>query len=739
MRTKKILLTILGLLIVLVGVLHLNSSPRISFIDELERRAYDARLRMTMPGGLDPRVVIVDLDEKSIREFGWPWDRDRMALLIHTLFDSYFVETVGLDIVFAEPDDDRTLTELKDYYSENEVIDPAVAEILSRPERDDVLAEVMQFYNVVLGYAFDAELDAHSSGQLPEPVFNRRDDMSKFTLAPKATRYTGNLGKLQKDSPGGFFSLLNNDDADGIIRRVSLLNQYGKHMYESFALSVARNYLGTEPEPVIVPGFEISPGDTNAYAPLEAIDIGFSRVGVDAQAAVYVPYRGYPEESFRYISAVDILNGQFENQDDLAGTIALLGTSAKGLVDLRATPVAGVYPGVEVHANLIAGLLDGHFKSQPQTSVAIEFLSLIFIGGILALLLPHLSAAWMSLAAIVALSILLFGNFYAWSRLDYVMPVATTLVCVISLYLFNMIYGFFHETRSRLALKQSFGLYVPPEIVDEMNESDEQVSLTSEKRNMTVLFTDVRGFTTISESLEPEALSELMNAFLTPMTRVVHENRGAIDKYMGDAMMAFWGAPLKDESHAQHCVDAAFEMCRQVELLNQDFKARDWPELKIGIGICTGNMSVGNMGSEFRMAYTVLGDSVNLGSRLEGLTKQYGVQVLVSESTTAEAAGTVFREVDSVRVKGKLEPVKIYEPVGSKGQVSSDELAELDAYQEGLAAYQRQKWDLARTRFTNLQNQQNRTLYQVYLDRIEHFESSPPGPEWDGVYTFTTK
>jgi len=273
-----------------------------------------------------------------------------------------------------------------------------------------------------------------------------------------------------------------------------------------------------------------------------------------------------------------------------------------------------------------------------------------------------------------------------------------------------------------------------------LSESPEEFSLDGENREMTVLFSDVRGFTTISEGMDPKQLTQLMNALLTPMTRVIHKNRGTIDKYMGDAIMSFWGAPLADSEHARHALYAAMEMMDELKIMQEDFRQRGWPKVNIGIGLNTGNMSVGNMGSEFRMAYTVLGDAVNLGSRLEGLTKEYGVNIIVSESTRAGVPEFLFRELDLVRVKGKHEPVAIFEPVGHKNDIEKSVTEELSAYRKALANFRAQSWDKAELDFFNLnRSYPDRYLYEVYLKRINVYRNDPPGDNWDGVFTHTTK
>jgi adenylate cyclase len=311
---------------------------------------------------------------------------------------------------------------------------------------------------------------------------------------------------------------------------------------------------------------------------------------------------------------------------------------------------------------------------------------------------------------------------------------------LLTMFALNMSYGYFVETRGKRQIEGLFGQYIPPELVDEMSDRPGEYSLAAQSKELTVLFSDVRGFTTLSEGLSPTDLGALMNLFLTPMTRIIHEQRGTIDKYMGDAIMAFWGAPLEDQDHARHAVDAGMDMLQKMGGVNAQFAERGWPVIQIGIGINTGMMSVGNMGSEFRMAYTVLGDAVNLGSRLEGLTKDYGVWLIVSESTKAAVPEYAYREIDRVRVKGKESAVVIYQPLCLKEDLDKAWKAELVVYREALRLYRAQEWDTAEMNLLNLQrNSRSPGLYKVYVERVSQYRSSPPGPEWDGVFTHASK
>jgi len=296
------------------------------------------------------------------------------------------------------------------------------------------------------------------------------------------------------------------------------------------------------------------------------------------------------------------------------------------------------------------------------------------------------------------------------------------------------------ERDQKQMISKTFGQYIPAELVEEMSKTGEQVQVGGESREMTVLFSDVRGFTTISEGLSPNDLTKLMNAFLSPMTKVIQSQRGTIDKYMGDAIMAFWGAPLKDQDHARHAVQAALLMVQTMNELSIEFVARGWKPLKVGIGLNTGIMNVGNMGSDFRLAYTVLGDAVNLGSRIESLTKQYGVDVMISEFTHAAVPDVICREIDLVRVKGKDEPVRLFEPLGFAGDVDAETLGRLERHQEALDLYRAQNWAAARAHFEALSAEEpNRFIYKLYLERIGVFEDHAPGQDWDGVYTHKEK
>jgi adenylate cyclase len=314
------------------------------------------------------------------------------------------------------------------------------------------------------------------------------------------------------------------------------------------------------------------------------------------------------------------------------------------------------------------------------------------------------------------------------------------VIMLFALYFMNVAYGFFSEARSRQLITGLFGTYVPKELVDEMSRNPGEYSMKGESREMTVLFSDVRDFTSISEGLTPEGLKDLMNTYLTAMTEKVQEKRGTIDKYIGDAIMAFWGAPVPDADHATHALETAMAMQKELRNLDEPFAKRGWPALHIGVGLNCGMMSVGDMGSKFRRSYTVMGDAVNLASRLESLTKEYGVGILVTENIVGKTTGYVFREIDKVRVKGKHEGVAIFEPMGRQSEVGQETLQDVDRLHKAIEAYRAQRWDDAEKLLKNLSYAAPKSkLYKLYLDRVAHFRASPPPADWDGVFVFTTK
>ena len=720
--------------IIILFALHAAGAPRIATLNQLENFSYDLRLRATLPGGVDERIVIADIDENSLEALGrWPWPRDILADLVDTLFEHYQIRALGFDVLFAEPDSDATLSKI-DQLARGDLHDePRFQEAYRaiRPEldRDRLFAESLQDREIILGYVFD-QRNERRVNQLPSPLMTLPEDQQETLPLQRPRGFTSNLAVLQENARAAGYFDNPSVDQDGVYRRVPLIQEFDGQLYESLSLAIARLALGD-------PRFALPIEQQGASYFIEELLLGGRRIPLERNASALVPYRG-PQGSFPYASIAAILDHQID-PELLRDAIVLVGTTAPGLFDLRTTPVQTIYPGVEVHANLVAGILDGSIKHHPSWITGLEFLLVLLLGIATSLLATRLSP----LVSLFTVSLILAGyggiNIYAWQQ-GLVLPLAAPATLIILLFVLHTMLRLFGEARDRLVLARLFGQYVPPELVKEIAARPDQISLAGENREMTVLFSDVRGFTSISEGLDPEALTQLMNELLTPMTHVIHHHRGTIDKYMGDAIMAFWGAPLRDPEHATHAMQAALDIVASLDEINQRFRARRWPEINVGVGLNTGKMSVGNMGSEFRMAYTVLGDAVNLGSRLEGLTKAYGVNIIVSDSTREQASGFAYRELDLVRVKGKEEPVAIFEPIVAINDLNEETRSELERYHDALRHYRACEWDKADALFLALRTANpSRKIYSIYLERIGEFRKTPPPADWDGVFTHTSK
>ena len=706
----------------------------LGFLQKLENYSYDARLNLMMPRGIDARIVIIDIDEKSLKEQGrWPWGRNKLATLVNNLFTHYQVNTLGFDIIFAEKDESSGLkalefmqTRLKNdaaFTHELNAIKPSL-------DHDQLFANSIKNRNVVLGYYFVPNAADNKIGLLPAPVFKTGQFDNKPIEFTKMLGFGGNIATLQKSTP--FAGHLNPEpDSDGITRSISVLYQHDNQYYDAFSIAVARAYFKESELQAIFENL----GASDDYSGLEQLQLADKIIPVDEKVAILVPYRG-PQGSFQYVSATDVLNKKVALKD-LNNKIVLVGTTAPGLMDLRATPVQNVYAGVEIHANVIAGILDNSIKQRPAYTLGVQFLQLLIAGLILALMLPHLNPLKATLLTLLTIALILVINIASWKMANLVLPIAASLFMISLIYIVNMSYGFFVEARAKRQLTKLFGQYVPPELVLEMAKNPETINLEGENREMTVLFSDIRGFTHIAEGLSPQQLSMVMNEFLTPLTQVIHNNLGTVDKYMGDAIMAFWGAPLIDDNHVQNAVNAALDMTAALKLVNKKFAAKKWPIINMGIGINTGNMAVGNMGSSFRMAYTVMGDAVNLGSRLESLTKNYGVEIIVSEDVKLQTDTMLYRELDIVRVKGRDRPVTLFEPLGTSKQVSRALHEELTIYQKALELYRGKNWGDSEILFLKLQAMHSdSTLYSVYLSRIKQYKRVPPSFNWDGVFNY---
>ena len=634
-----------SLLPMLFALGHATGLLRISAVQSLENIVYDTKLRLTMPKTLDSRIIIVDIDEKSLAEVGrWPWHRQKLAALTQELLQNQRVSAIGFDLVFAEGDDMR--------------------------EADTRFAQSFLQKNVVLGYYFTSDREARTSGVLPKPVIQQNNLSGRKIRATVWDGFGSNIATLAEAAPlAGFFNAIADDD--GVVRSTPLLASFKGDYYESMALAVYRAATGY---PSVGPGsLPNSVDSVGGILSMDSIkltktDISdptktqMQTIKVDDRAAVLVPYRGLGGAlggSFQYISAADILAKRLASEQ-LRGKIILVGTSAPGLQDLRITPVGQTYPGVETHANVISSMLDGKSIYKPDYALGVEVALLILVGLALAFALPALTATSALGFSVSMLLVPTALNLFLFSEYGMVFPLATLLLLSFMAYMLNMSYGYFVESRAKRELTQLFGSYVPPQLVDEMVRDPSNHTMKAINKDLTVMFCDLRGFTQLAENMEPIQLQHLLNEVFSRITQVIVGHRGTIDKYMGDCVMAFWGAPVSMPNHAELAVLAALDITQVLVQINAERRTKGLIEVKLGIGINSGMMCVGDMGSFMRRSYTVVGDAVNIASRIEGLTKHYAVDLLAGNSTKLCTPLFDWLLVDTVRLAGKTESLALF-------------------------------------------------------------------------------
>lgn len=702
-------------------------------IGRLENLAYDMQLRTklaTHQHALQTSVVIADIDDKSLDAEGhWPWPRSKIAELVQRLQEAGVV-VIAFDMIYPEKEGNIADEVLK-AINQNNLGAPSLVDILKKIQpyfdNDAKLAASLKLVDSVLGISFLP--DHQVEGIIPSPLITLSTPIEKQLEFFSVYGYVANIPILATAAKrAGFINAY--EDEDGVIRRVPLFLRYKDGLYPSLAFEAVRLYLlGTAK--LVTAAY----GNTKK---LEGIKLDDYVIPTDDQAQAIVPYRGR-SFTFPYYSVTDILHKKIP-KDVLLGKIAFIGTSATGLGDLKSTSVQNVFPGVEIQATVADGILSHNFSYKPAWSLGAEIFLTIFLGGLFAWIFPYCGPRLLALMIIIVPAALIFGNNWLWEKTGLIIAIFIPILLTFGLALLNVLYGYLFETRKREQLKSIFGQYVPEEHIDEMLKSTGSYGMYGEDREMTVLFADIRNFTSISENLSATQLKEMLNEFFTPMTEVIFKHHGTIDKYVGDLIMAFWGAPLRDKRHAQHAVAAALDMQKTIRALQPMLIERGWPEINMGIGLNSGIMSVGDMGSKFRRNYTVLGDAVNLASRVEGLSKFYGVNIMVTEKTEEHQRDFLFRMLDRVRVKGKVEGVVVYEAVSRKSEASLELIHEIELSNIALNFYFDGNWGKALELFTELkQVHPDVKFYKLYIDRLAEFEKNPPPSDWGGIYTHTSK
>jgi adenylate cyclase len=696
-RGNKPRAPVVAALLVLACALVLRAADPSGMV-RLRNFAFDTYQRLEpriVPDGMPVRIV--DIDEASLAEYGqWPWPRTLAARLVNKLAQDG-AAVIAFDIVFAERD--RSSLAVIAKHLPEAVRDSDLRRMMEAlPDNDEVLAEAIAHADVVTSFAFDAK--GHSGPPRREWGFahntGEKDTRSVDELIrefiPEQTGTVRTLDILEEAGKGN--GSVTTEIEGAIVRRVPMLfrlaGQRAEDLYPSLTLEALRVVQGASTYIVHWSGSQRLES-FGARTGVGSIRIGKVDVDTDAQGRVILYDSGH--RSSRFVSAKDVLQGRAVDKID--GNIVFIGTSAVGLKDLRNTPLQDSVPGVEIHAQVAEQMMSRTFLERPDYADGAEFLYLAAIGFAFVLLLPRLSAGRMALVAIgfIAIGIVVPWIAFAEGRLlfDPIYPPAT----LAAIYVSGSALGFMRAERDRREIRGAFGMYLSPDVVEQLARNPRLLQLGGEQREITVMFTDVRGFTRISEQFNPHGLTRFMNRFLTPMTDLILLHKGTIDKYMGDAIMAFWNAPLAMEGHAARACEAALAMQARLQALNREWKAeaeagsRAFIPVNIGIGLNTGMASVGNFGSDQRFTYSCLGDEVNLASRLEGLCKTYGVGIVVGENTRQQISTFATLELDLVMVKGKTEPEHVHALVGGPKLASSERFSFLADCQAAFVALYR--------------------------------------------------
>lgn len=703
-----------------------------TLMQRLDYLIYDLRFKafpLKQKTDAPTQIAIIDIDEHSLQTIGrFPWSRKTIVDLIKNLNEAG-VTTITFDVMFTEPEKNIALTVADEV--KNTAVKQQLEKLSADFDYDQLMADTIHNRgDVILGYAFHSEEIISST--LPTSTLALETEVVKQSLLDPKQGYTANIPLLQTAAAGnGFINA--NPDSDGSVRRAPLILRYGDQLYASLALQTAITYLGIDKIKL-----DVITQSNISY--IQGVTLTDTMLKTDYKGQLLIPYRG-PQKTFPYFSAADVLQGKI-NAEQLAGKMVIVGTSAVGLNDLRTTPVGTNYPGVEAQATIIDALLQGNAPYQPDWIVAANIAVILLLGFFFCFSMPACGPWGMTILGVGSTIVMAALNIRLWQEHYLDLPASGPITMVALIYGFNLSYGFFTASHQKTQIKSMFGQYVAPAHIERLLEDTSSLHFNGETKEMTVLFSDIRNFTHTSEKLSANELKDMLNRYLTPMTEVIFEQQGTIDKYVGDLIMAFWGAPLPDAHQKEHAVNAALLMLKKLNYLHAEFKQLQYPEIHIGIGINSGTMNVGDMGSVYRRAYTVLGDAVNLGSRLESITKFYGLACLISESTkTGLEDKFIFREIDYIQVKGKKEPIRVFEPLASINDISPTQLSHVSIYEKARAAYLNKQWSDATTLFTQLSTEDSASekLYHIYLDRIAQHQHTVLPDDWAGIWRHDEK
>jgi adenylate cyclase len=703
-------------------------------VARLRSLVFDAYQRVS-PRVFDPNlpVRIIDIDEESLKKVGqWPWPRTILADLVGKLADDG-AAAIGFDMVFPEPDRMSPANALH-FWPQSDALASLREEVEKLPSNDQVFAEAIGKAPVVLG--FIASPQATSIPETKAGFSFGGDDPKLF--APFYPGAAASLKELQ-DQAKGAGSLNWIPEHDQIIRRMPMVVRIGDKLYPSLAADLLRLAQGASSYFVKSSGAsgEKAFGEKTGIV---GVKLGDFEVPTEANGQMWIRFT--PQAKGRYLPAYKVLNGEI-GKDQLEGRILLIGTSAAGLLDLRATPLEASVPGVELHAQAMEQILQGAFLQRPDFATPAELIYILVLGTLIAFLIYRLGAAGSAVLGGIAIAAVIGISWYAFDALGWLVDPIYPAIALTAIYLAGTLFVFLRTERERNRVRHAFSHYMAPALVERLADDPSRLKLGGETRDMTLLFSDVRGFTTISEGLDAEELTRFLNGLFTPLSNIILEEQGTIDKFMGDAVMAFWNAPLDDSAHPSNACRAALRMMREMDGLNErwrleaEAKGKPFRPVKLGIGLNTGICCVGNLGSETRFDYSVIGDNVNVASRLEGQSKTYDVGTVVGETTTARAPDFAFLELDLLKVKGKTEATRAFALLGDNALKQSKEFIDLAArHGEFLARYRAKDWDAAEalSRECEVLNSSHLDqLYALYRERIAYFRMNPPPPHWDGT------
>ena len=719
------------LLLLALAALRIADPPP---IQELRVRVFDLFQVLHPREATERPVVIIDIDEQSLKSVGqWPWPRTRIADLISRLNEMGAL-VIAFDVVFAEPDRMSPSVAANEF---RDLDDATRAKLRALPSNDAVLADALKNSRVVLGELGLPFAVAQPEGTRPPiGLATMGGDPRPFLLNfPGLLR---NVPQLEQTASGrGLFTI--RAERDGIVRRVPIVMQAQGTVMPSLSLEMLRVASGSNT--VLI---------RSDHAGVQSAAVPGFVIPTDRNGQLWIHFA--PHDKARYVSAGDVLEGKVP-PDRIARRLVLIGTSAVGLLDSKTTPIDPVMPGVEVHAQVLESVLTQSVLTSPNYAIGVELCAALLLGVAIIWLAPILSPALLLAfgAAIVAAT--LGASWYFYQQVGLLFDSTYPLLSSALVYLTLVFSNYMSEQAQRRRIRSAFGQYLSPALVEQLAQSPDKLVLGGEEREMSILFSDVRGFTTISELYkdDPQGLTSLMNSFLTPLTNAIIDHKGTIDKYMGDAVMAFWNAPLHDERHEYNACEAALEMLHRVDTLNRQREqqasetGQRFIPIKVGVGINTGRCVVGNMGSDLRFNYSVLGDPVNLASRLEGQSKNYGVPIIIG-SKTASGLRDKFAilELDCITVKGKTEPESVFTVLGRADVAGSERFGRLHhTVGEMLDRFRRQDFAGAADSIARCREIDNGFdlghLLDLYSDRIRIFLQSPPPPDWNGVFVLDSK